>query len=111
MEGVTHVIWFAGWAMASTILVTPIPQEPVVFSGATLWSPLIVAVIMTAASSVSALIDYRLLPWVSAGLQKVSATRVGLNRFSNWFQIAPFPALVAAHLLPVPFVPFKLACV
>ena len=111
MEWVTHAIWFAGLALASTVLVTPIPQEPVVFYGATLWSPLIVAVIMTAASCVSAVIDYRLLPWVSSGLQKVSATRVGLKRFSTWFQIAPFPVLIAANLLPIPFAPFKLACV
>jgi membrane protein YqaA with SNARE-associated domain len=110
-QHVSDVLWFAGWAIGSTVLITPIPQEPVIFYGATLWPPLTVAVAMTAASCVSAVIDYRLLFPLSVRVQKALAPLRASRKLASWFLAAPFWALVAVNLLPIPLSPFKVACI
>jgi membrane protein YqaA with SNARE-associated domain len=105
---VAHAVWFAGWAIASTVLLTPIPQEPVIFYGATHWHPLTVALAMTAASCFSAVIDYSLLTPLASRAQEWLNSGRWLGRVAARFLTAPFSTLVVVNLLPVPLSPFKL---
>ena len=106
----SDVAWFAGWALASTVLMSPVPQEPVIFYGATLWPPLEVALAMTAASCVAAVIDFRLLAPL-AGLPRSPLSYLRGRWFAASFVAAPFLSLVAINLLPIPLSPFKLICI
>ena len=107
----THVVWFAGWAIASTVLMTPIPQEPVIFHAVTHWQPLTVALAMTGASCASAVIDYAVLSRPSSRVGELLNSSRWPGRIAAWFPAARFPTLVMINLLPIPLSPFKLLCI
>jgi membrane protein YqaA with SNARE-associated domain len=111
VPGATERVWFAGWAIASTILVTPIPQEPVIFWAATHWHPLPVALAMTAASCVSATVDYAVLSPASSAVRELLNPGRWPGRVAARFLTAPFPTLVLVNWLPIPLSPFKLLCI
>ena len=96
--------------IASHVLITPIPQEPVLFYCTKFYSTFVVTVIMTLGACFSGVLDYWLLSPILNHTKVRSRFEDSrfFKKLFELFRISPFWVLVVINYSPIPLSPFKL---
>ena len=90
-------------------LVSVAPHEPAVLYMATIYDPLLVALVAGAGTLVAEIVNYELLQHLRSTelLSRIARTRA-IRALASAFQRAPFASLWVAGFVPViPFLPFR----
>jgi membrane protein YqaA with SNARE-associated domain len=98
------------YVLGSHVLMTPLPQEPIVFYSAQFYSVLLVTTIMTLGACLAGVFDYAVLsPLLARENVRAALARSRFFRhLAVFFGVSPFWLLVAVNFSPLPLSPFKL---
>lgn len=121
VAGLVAVIWPGGrplvgyglYAIAAHLLISVVPNEPMLLAAAKTQAPLLVAIAGTLGCIVAIVLDYALLGWLVNHrlVRREIDESAGFRWAQKYFGKAPFWVIVASALLPVPFWPAKILAI
>ena len=118
VAGVLWLVWPEGhglvgyflYAIPAHLLISVVPNEPMLLAAAKTHAPMLVAIAGTAGCIVAICLDYALIGWlVNHRLVRREIDDSGAFHWAQkYFGKAPFLLIVGSALLPVPFWPAKI---
>jgi len=105
----SHNLWVLFlYCFPSEFLISVVPHEPVILYFGQFARPLTVAAISVAGTALTEILNYATIHYFAdfRAVRKLIASR-SVQRIVSAFGKAPFPAILAAGFLPVPFYPIR----
>lgn len=96
------------YCFPSEFLISFVPHEPVILYFSKDYSPMTVALVSIAGTMLAEALDYSAIKFIKEinFMEKARQNTVA-KKLVNLFWKAPFPALLVASFLPIPFYPFR----